>query len=132
VSYSGSTFFTVRWLFVIGVALEIGGALLISLPLILPVLRRQWMSLSPRGLAHARRGPTEIDVDEFAYALVGGVFLLVGFTLQLAGYVDEFKHHWAVLAGVGAGVAVGCLLLGEFLLAPRLSRWLLEKASGND
>jgi hypothetical protein len=121
-----------RWLFVIGVALEIGGALLISLPLLLPVLGRRWADLSGGGYLSPRGGATESDMDEPSYAIVGGVFLLVGFSLQLAGYVDEFNHHWLVLAAVGLGVALGCLLLGGFLLAPGLSRWLLRKARTHD
>jgi hypothetical protein len=121
-----------RWLFVVGVALEIGGAILISLPLLLPVVRRQWVTLSARDHLFPRRGPTEADMAEPAYAIVGGVSLLIGFTLQLAGYVDEFKHHWLILAAVGVGVALGCLLLGQFVVAPRLSKWLLQKARADD
>src|SRR6266516_392110 len=107
-----------RWLFVIGVALEIGGALLISLPLLLPVLHRQWMTLSARGYVYPGSGPSETDMDESSYAVVGAVFLLVGFALQLAGYIDEFNHHWLILAAVGVGVARGSILLGKFRITP--------------
>jgi hypothetical protein len=122
----------VRWLLVIGVALRIGGALLISLPLLLPVLRRQWMALLPRSSLYPRAPLDERELNEIVYAIAGAAFLLAGFTLQLAGYVDEFKNHWLVLAAVGAGVALACLLLGQFLIAPFLSRWLVEKARRDD
>lgn len=119
-----------RWLFVIGVGLEIAGALLVVVSLVLPIVLRQWSELAARGYLYPRGGPTVEDMREPAFAAVGAVLLLVGFALQLAGYVVEFRSD--ALIAVATGTAIGAFVVGLAFARFSFARFLLGKAKTHD
>ena len=87
-----------RWLFVMGVALEATGAILIVFPTL-------------RGIAVPSRRSEELDSIEagamapHAYVLAGAVLLFVGFLVQFAGYVWQFwAWYFLVVPLLGASV----------------------------
>jgi hypothetical protein len=120
-----------RWLFVIGVALEIAGALLVAGSLLTPIALRQWATIANRGSLFPRGGPTIDDMREPAHAVVGAMLLISGFASQLAGYVDEFGFGRGLIF-VAVFVAVGALLVGVLLAHFKVPRLLLEKAVTHD
>lgn len=119
-----------RWLFVIGVGLEIAGALLVVGSLVLPIVLRRWSELAARGYLYPRGGPTVDDMREPAYAAVGALLLLVGFALQLAGYVVEFRSDALIIVAVGT--ATGAFLVGLAAAHTSVARLLLRKAKASD
>lgn len=118
-----------EWLFIIGVSFELTGALLVSASLLLPVLRRQWMEIATSGYIFPRGGPQVTDMYQFAFPLIGAVLLLVGFTLQLGGYVLEFHDDWLILGAIY--IVIGTIAGGLLLVKP-VSEWLLRKAQQHD
>jgi hypothetical protein len=119
-----------RWLFVVGVGLEIAGALLVAASLILPIVRRQWGELARRGYLYPRGGPKIDDMLEPAYASVGASLLVAGFSTQLAGFVVQFHRDALVAAAVGTAV---CGLAGGYVVARYVvAIFLLRKAEAHD
>src|SRR5262245_12066810 len=112
------------WLFVLGVALELAGALLIAAALLLPVLRRDWAALARYAERAAHDTPVLEDMLEPAYVLSGATLLVTGFSLQLVGYVVQFARD--VLIVTAAVTAVGGWLIGwrvaRLVFAPALLR----------
>jgi hypothetical protein len=120
----------VEWLFVVGVALEIAGALLVAASLLLPIVFRQWGKIALRGYLFPRGGPLLDDMREPAYAAVGAVLLVSGFSTQLAGYVVEF--HRDALVALAVSVAVTTLVAGGLLAHFGVARLVLRKAVAHD
>jgi len=112
------------WLFVLGVSLELAGALLVAAALLLPVLRRQWDRLALRGYLFPRGGPGLNDVLEPAYVAVGAVLLFGGFVAQLSGYVVEFASDALIAAAALTAVAAftAGVIAANKLVAPALLR----------
>src|SRR5437867_2874576 len=113
-----------RWLFVMGVALEATGAILIVFPTL-------------RGIAVPSRRSEELDSIEagamgpHAYVLAGAVLLFVGFLVQFAGYLWQFwAWYFLVVPLLGASV-VG--FAAAQIADRRLPGWLqnLSRAERN-
>lgn len=119
-----------RWLFVVGVSIEIGGALLLVAPILLPILLGRWERLATLGFLFPRGGVVAGDLHAAAFTLVGAGMLATGFSIQLAGYVVEFEN--AYLVGIALAVVFGGLLAGGILAEGALTNWLLRKAKEND
>jgi hypothetical protein len=118
------------WLFTTGVSLEVAGAMMIVAPLLGPILGRRWNQIASKGWLFPRSGPTEADLREFVFAVLGALMLALGFVTQLSGYVVTYADGWLALAAFG--VILWGFILGYFFAAPRLGRWLLEKARVHD
>jgi hypothetical protein len=118
---------TVSWLMVIGVALEVSGALLISGSLLLPIILRHWDRLAIRSRILPQENDPELeDMDELAYAAVGAFLLVSGFICQLSGYVLEFSTTGLYVAAFG--VAIGSLVVGHVVVRVVVARYLLTRA----
>lgn len=118
------------WLFVVGVALEISGVILIAAPVVASIVRRRWSDLAILGYVFPRGGPLARDMHGTSYTLVGVLFLVMGFVVQLAGYVVQADDIYFALAA--AAVVVGTTLAGIGSAQGPLARWLLRKAQAND
>jgi hypothetical protein len=119
-----------RWLFIVGVSIEIGGALLLVTPILLPILLGRWEKLAQLGYVFPRGGVVAGDLHAAAFTLVGAGMLVGGFSVQLAGYVVQFEN--AYLIGIALAVVLGGLLAGGILAEGALTNWLLRKAREND
>jgi hypothetical protein len=118
---------TASWLIVIGVALEVSGALLISGSLLLPIILRRWDQLAVRSRGFVREHDPELeDMHELAYAAVGGVLLVSGFATQLSGYVLEFSTTGLYVAAFG--IAIGSIVAGHLFVRMVVARYLLTRA----
>ena len=113
-------------LFVIGVGLEVSGALLISGSLLLPLILRRWDQLAIRGHVSPQNDPELEDMHELAYAAVGAILLFSGFTTQLSGYVLQYSSTGLYVAAFG--VAIGSLVAGQLFAHVVLARYLLTRA----
>jgi hypothetical protein len=104
-----------RWLFVIGVALEIPGALLMIVPLLKllhPHFRERLQSMGVN--LELGNEPSEEVLEPIAYAIVGGALLSLGFLAQLIGYLLSYSEQWCCL--LLAALAVTVLSLGGGIL----------------
>ena len=117
-------------LFVVGLSLDVAGALLVIMPLLLPIVRRRWDELALTGYLFTRGGPVEDDMRDSAYTLVGGLLVAVGFLVLLAGYVVAADD--ARLAAVAVAIIFVALVAGGRFAAGPVKRWLFAKASQND
>jgi hypothetical protein len=109
------------WCFVIGLALDIGGAALVVGRLI--IVPRTHLAM--RGALFPSGGPTREAMEEVAFTWVGVGLIAVGFLLQLGGYVIASDRPW--LLGVAA-LATAAALGGGWLLASGVAAWLHRRA----
>jgi hypothetical protein len=116
----------VRWILLVGLGLDISGALLI----VLGFLRR-----SPERLADESAPRWDFSTPllraratEQMYAESGVALIAAGFACQVAAYLTAF-NSWAWIAGlaVAIGSACGGLLVGV-VIARRRSKSFLEAA----
>lgn len=98
-----------RWLFVTGIAFDIAGAVLV----LGAILRARAKEVADEAvtvtgynsaLARAR-------AEEKRYAISGGALLVLGFTLQLAGYAWTSSSWWLVVYGAAVSAVSGWLAL---------------------
>lgn len=104
-----------RWLFITGIALDVGGALLI----IGAILASRAKDVGYEAIAMTGFHGLRIQArsNERAFAWVGGFLLFVGFLLQLVGYAWAFDE-WSLLT-YGGGVIVMTTIAGAWG-----ARWL--------
>jgi hypothetical protein len=92
----------VRWLFVVGVSLDLAGATLVVWAFLRRTPEQLADETAPRyGLSpSALRGQSE----EQMYAQSGVALLVAGFLCQLGGYLSRFHStsiEWAILLAIG-------------------------------
>jgi hypothetical protein len=115
-----------RWLFVVGASLDLGGAILV----VWAFLRRTPESLAdetaPRfGLSmSALRAQSE----EQMYAQSGVALLFAGFFCQLAGYVSRFHSAGVGLAIVVAVAVFAVSVFAGWQVATRRARSFADRA----
>jgi hypothetical protein len=109
------------WLFVIGLSLEISGALLVAGEIFLASRE----DVAARGAIYPSGPPHPKAQRGAAFTWVGGLLLILGFAIQLAGYVVAADDLWFVVVAPGAICAA--LLIG-WLVALRIVVPLLHVA----
>jgi hypothetical protein len=87
---------TADWLFVIGIAFEISGAVLVAGGFIFSSRRDQ----AVRGMTFPTGGPVLAAQRERAFAYVGATVLGIGFIVQLVGYIADSGDYWFIAVAV--------------------------------
>lgn len=112
---------TQDWLFVIGISLEIAGALLVLGGFIFGSRREN----VARGMTFPTDKPVLSAQRERAYTYVGATVLAAGFGLQLTGYVVASGDAWFV--AIAVAVMVAALWIGKSVVG-MLAGWLHKRA----
>ena len=111
------------WFFVVGIALEISGALLIAGPFIFGSRTEN----AARGMTFPTGGPLLTAQRERAYTYIGALLLVIGFALQLVGYVIDADNYWFI--GIAAIIIATTVFIGWFVAAKPLARYLHGRAN---
>jgi hypothetical protein len=113
----------VNWLFGIGLAVEVGGGLLLAYPIVS-------RDTSKAGMLILQDEPTTEALEEVAYAEAGLLLLVLGFCIQLLGYVIESSPwglYLVVVLAIAGGAVLGGSLFAKRILTPYIRDSALRK-----